>query len=103
MKKSNYSTNLTFGGILNRYGHFKHTASTTLPWLAGEVSPVIRFLSHTAALPFLKKKSLAYLLDLYLYFPDTARSMEWRSVKQWMYSSVVGFTSLPRYPRVRIG
>jgi hypothetical protein len=24
-KKSNYCTNLTFGGILNRHGHFKHT------------------------------------------------------------------------------
>jgi hypothetical protein len=25
VKKSNYCTNLTFGGILNRHGHFKHT------------------------------------------------------------------------------
>jgi hypothetical protein len=25
VKKSNYCTNLTIGGILNRHGHFKHT------------------------------------------------------------------------------
>jgi hypothetical protein len=51
--------------ILNT--HCEHNVAVTV---AGELSPVIRFLSHTAALPFLKKKSLAFMLDLYLYFPD---------------------------------
>jgi hypothetical protein len=52
--------------ILNT--HCEHNVAVTV---AGELYPLIRFLSHTAALPFLKKiKSLAFLVDLYLYFPN---------------------------------
>jgi branched-subunit amino acid transport protein AzlD len=52
--------------ILNT--HCEHNVAVTV---AGELCPAIWFLSHIAALPFLKKKmSLAVLLDLYLYFPN---------------------------------
>jgi hypothetical protein len=54
--------------ILNT--HCEHNVGVPV---AGDLSPVIRFLSHTTALPFLKKKSLAVLLDLYLFFPDIPR------------------------------
>jgi hypothetical protein len=74
MKKSNYCTNLIFGGILNRYGHFKNTLQAQRCRNCGRWTvSVIRFLSHTAAMPFLKKKSLAFLLNLYLYFPTNSR------------------------------
>jgi hypothetical protein len=52
VKTLNYCTNLTFGGILNI--HCEHNVAVTV---AGELCPVIWFVSHTAALPFLKKKS----------------------------------------------
>jgi hypothetical protein len=56
--------------ILNTY--CEHNVAGTV---AGDLSPAIRFLSHSAAVPFLKKKkSLAFLLDLYLYFPDISRT-----------------------------
>jgi hypothetical protein len=53
-----------FGGILNRHGHFKHTASTTLPWL-GPVNTALSYGSTSIS----GKNSLAFLLDLYFYFP----------------------------------
>jgi hypothetical protein len=50
--------------------HCEHNVAVTV---AGELCPVIRFQSHTAALPFVKKISLEFLLDLYLYFPNIPR------------------------------
>jgi hypothetical protein len=55
--------------ILNTYS--EHNVAVTV---ADQFFPVIRFLSHTAALPFLEEEMfLAFLLDLYLYFPDIPR------------------------------
>jgi hypothetical protein len=76
MKKSNYCTNHTFDGSLNQHCYFKHTVSTTLPWLW----PVNSDLSYGSYLTWQhchfwrKKKSFSFLLDLYLYFPNIPRS-----------------------------
>jgi hypothetical protein len=76
MKKSNYCMNLTFGGILNQHGHFKHTLRAqrchdcgrwTLPC---HTVPI----SHGSTAISEKKKSLAFLLGLYLYFPNIPRN-----------------------------
>jgi hypothetical protein len=71
-KKSNARTSHLVGflidtAILNT--HCEHNVAVTV---ADELCPVIRFLSHTAAPPFLKKK-LEFLLDLYLSFPNILR------------------------------
>jgi hypothetical protein len=64
VKKSNYCTNLTFGEILNRHNHFKQTCEYNVAvTVAGELCPVIRFLSHMAALQSLKKN--IYPLQVY--------------------------------------
>jgi hypothetical protein len=75
MRKSNYCTNLTFGGILNRHGHFKHTLRAQR-CRAGDrwTQPCHTVpLSHRGT-GISGKKKVAFLLDLYLYFPDIPRT-----------------------------
>jgi hypothetical protein len=76
MKKPNYCTNLTFGGILNQHGQFKHTLRAqrcrdcgrwTLPCHTVTIAH-----SSTA---ISEKISLKFLLDLYLYFPNIPRTL----------------------------
>jgi hypothetical protein len=60
----------------------EHNVAVTV---ASELCPVIRFLPHTAALPFLgKKNSLAFLLDLYPYFPNIPRIIYY--IKESVYN-----------------
>jgi hypothetical protein len=70
VKKSNYCTNLSCGGILYRHGHFKHILWTercrdcgrwTLPW------PTVPISHGSTAIS--EKLSLAFLLDLH---PDSS-------------------------------
>jgi hypothetical protein len=99
VNKSNYCTNLTFGGILNRHGHIKHTEGAqrcrdcgrcTLPCHAVPISQGSTAISE--------KKFLALLLDLYLYFPEVPHKSEsvrlaelWKNsyhslrIPQWAY------------------
>jgi hypothetical protein len=81
LKKSNYCTNLTFGGISNRHGHFKHTLQAqrcrdcgrwTLPCHTVPFSHISTAISD--------KNSLAFLVDLYFYFPNIPRII-WEKCK----------------------
>lgn len=58
MKKSNYCTNFTFGGILNRHGHFKHILQAQRCRVCGRwTQPCYTVLISHGTLPFLKKKN----------------------------------------------
>jgi hypothetical protein len=71
VKKSNYCTNFTFGGILNRRGHFNHTLRAQICRDCGRWTQPCHTvsISHSST-AISEKNSLAALLDLYLYFPD---------------------------------
>ena len=72
MKNSDYCTNLAFGGILNRHAHLNTHCQHNVPvTVADEICPVVGSLFHS--LFWKRNKSLAYLLELYIYFPNIPR------------------------------
>jgi hypothetical protein len=85
VKKSNYCTNFPFGRILNWHGHFKHTLRAQRCRDCGRWTVPCHTvpISHGSTAISGEKKSLAFLLDLYLYFPVIPR------VSLWSLSSLV--------------
>jgi hypothetical protein len=74
VKKSNYCKNLTFDGILNQHGHFKHTLPAQRCRDCGRWPPPCHTvpISHGSTAISINN-SLAFLLDLYLYLPNIPR------------------------------
>jgi hypothetical protein len=74
VKKSNYCMNLTFGESLNRHGPFQHALRAQRCRDCGRWTPCHTVpISHGSTVISEKKIPLAFLLDLYLYFPNIPR------------------------------